>query len=162
MMLRIFSQNLDRCAKNRESESANSSETLTSSDLVASPRPNSESVLTWLRLFSQEPNSELLPTNSNLQRRVLTFSGKTSVTVSMRFSQRRVLRNPSTSKLIMPEPCLSMVREIQPLMIWDSFMLFKIDLSHSSLEKDSMPRASSKIKIDTTISNAVQNVSSRL
>ena len=161
-MLRIFSQNLDRCAKNRESESANSSETLTSSDLEASPRPNSESVLTWLRLFSQELNSELLPTNSNLQRRVHIFSGKTSVTVSMRFSQRRVLKNPSTFKLIMPEPCLSMVRRMQLLEKWDWYMLFKIDSSHSSLEKDSMLRASSRIKIDTTTSSAVQNVSSKL
>jgi len=62
----------------------------------------------------------------------------------------------------MPEPCLSMVSKSQLMEIWDLYMLFKIDSSHSSLEKDSMPRASFKIKIDTTISNAVQNVSSKL
>jgi len=55
-----------------------------------------------------------------------------------------------------------MVSKSQLMEIWDLYMLFKIDSSHSSLEKDSMPRASFKIKIDTTISNAVQNVSSKL
>lgn len=46
MMLRIFSPSSDRLAKNRESESVNSSEILISSEVALSLKLSSELVLT--------------------------------------------------------------------------------------------------------------------
>jgi hypothetical protein len=51
----------------------------------------------------------------------------------------------------------SMEREIHLIMITILLLLFKIDSSPLSSEKDLMLRVSSKIKIDTITSSALQN-----
>ena len=52
--------------------------------------------------------------------------------------------------------------KIHQIKIKTLLLLFKIDSSLSSLEKDLMLRASSKTKIDTITSNAPQNNSNKL
>ena len=150
MMLMMLLLELGCNVNSKGLESVNSTEILISLDQVISLKLNSESDLTWQRLFYLQTNLTSLLHSSRHLKKESTSNGESSVIKQMKYLPRRDLRRHLIWFSMMLESTQFMAEQTPTSYKGTYLKKLYTDSSSCLPDKDLMPRVSSRTSIDTS------------